>query len=119
MNDLHQWCNSHDTSPDITEVIVKCLKAWQAGRRLPPYRGRDPLAYAYDAQHKIGWGCLLEGSLAKNWSTVQASYFTLMGSTKTASVWARGLIQGGFPFMTTPQFLATQRLESTASKGDY
>ena len=73
--------------------MIKCVKAWQAGRRLPPYRGRDPLANAYDAQRVIGWGCFLEGSLAKNWLTVQASYFLLIGSRKTASVWARGLTQ--------------------------
>jgi hypothetical protein len=35
MNDLHQWCNSHDASPNITKVIIKCLKTWQAGRSLP------------------------------------------------------------------------------------
>jgi hypothetical protein len=93
LNDLRQWCNSHDTSPDITEVMIKCLKAWQAGRRLPPYRGRDPLAYAYDAQRVIGWGCFLEGSLSNYWLTVQASYFILIGSRKAASVWARGLTQ--------------------------
>jgi hypothetical protein len=69
------------------------LKAWQAGRRLPPYQGRDPLAYAYDAQRVISWGCFLEGSLAENWLTVQASYFILIGSRKSASVWARGLTQ--------------------------
>jgi hypothetical protein len=93
MNDLCQWCNSHDTSSGITEVIVKCLKAWQAGRRLPPYRGHDPLAYAYDAQREIAWECLLEGSLENNWLTVQALYFTLIGSRKTPCVWAWGLIQ--------------------------
>jgi hypothetical protein len=93
MNDLRQWCNSHDTSPGITEVIVKSLKAWQAGRRLPPYQGRDPLAYAYDAQREIAWECLLEGSLENNLLTVQASYFTLIGSRKTPCVWAWGLIQ--------------------------
>jgi hypothetical protein len=69
------------------------LKAWQAGWRLPPYCGRDPLAYAYNAQRVIGWGCFLEGSLAKKWLPIQDTYFTLIGSRKTASVWARGLIK--------------------------
>jgi hypothetical protein len=60
---------------------------------LPPYCGRDSLAYAYDAQRVIGWGCFLEGSLAKNWLTVQDTYSILIGSRKTTSVWARKLIK--------------------------
>ena len=94
LNDLRQWRHSHDTSPDsILEVILKCLKAWQAGRPLPPYRGRDPLAHAYDAQRAIGWGCFLEGSLATHWRPLQARYLLSIGSRKTSSVWARGLIR--------------------------
>ena len=92
-NDIRQWCDLHDTSPAITEVILKCLKAWQAGRILPPNRGRDTLAHAYDAQRVIGWGCFLEGSLAREWKTVQNTYLQMMGSRKTASIWARGLIR--------------------------
>jgi hypothetical protein len=76
MDGLRQWCNSQGTFPDITKVIIKCLKAWQAGRRLPPYHGRNPLAYAYDAQQVIGRGCCPEGSLAKNRLPLQATYLT-------------------------------------------
>jgi hypothetical protein len=93
LDDIRQWCDSQDTSPAITEVILKCLKAWQAGRNLPPYRGRDALAHAYDAQRVIGWGCFLEGSLAREWKSVQDTYLQMIGSRKTGSVWARGLIR--------------------------
>jgi hypothetical protein len=78
----------------------------------PPYCGRDPLAYAYDAQHIIGWGRFLEGSLSKLGLTVQATYLLSVGSRKTASVWARGLIhqpalESGFSSLVALQLLAT------------
>jgi len=93
MNDLRQWCQDHSTDPAITEVITKCLTAWRRRRRLPPYRGRDRLASAYDAQRLIGWGCFLEGSLAHEWLPVQAHHLLSLGLRRTASVWARGLIR--------------------------
>jgi hypothetical protein len=93
MDDLRQWCESHDTSPDITEVILKGLTAWQTRLPPPPYRGRGALANVYDDQCAIGWGCFLEGSLAKGWLDVQGEHFLTLGSRKTASVWARGLIK--------------------------
>ena len=91
MDDLRQWCLNHETNPDVIEVMINCLHAWRQGRRLPPYRGRDLLAHAYDAQRAIGWGCFLEGSLASAWVPVQAQHFLLLGYRRTAEVWARGL----------------------------
>jgi len=93
LDDIQQWCKTNETSPANTEVIFKCLKAWQAGHPLLPYQGRDAMAHVYDVQRVIGWGCFLEGSLVKGWLGVQDTYFRMLGHKKTASVWARGLIK--------------------------
>jgi hypothetical protein len=72
------------------ELITKCMTAWRRNRD----QGRDRLAYAYDNQRSIGWGCFLEGSLAKEWLLVHyAHHLQSLGSQQTASVWARGLIR--------------------------
>jgi hypothetical protein len=68
------------------------MTAWRGNRGLPPYRGRDRLAYAYDAQQSTEWGCFLEGSLAKEWLPVQAHHLRSLHLQRTSSVWARGLI---------------------------
>ena len=88
-----KWSLHHETNPGVIEVVIKCLHAWRRGRRLPPYRGCDLLAHAYDAQRAIGWGYFLEGSLASAWVPVQAQHFLLLGYRRTAAVWARGLIR--------------------------
>jgi hypothetical protein len=32
MKNLRQWCQDHDTNPEIIEVIIKCLTAWRGNR---------------------------------------------------------------------------------------
>jgi hypothetical protein len=54
---------------------------------------QDLLPHVRDAQHIIGWGCFLEGSLATTWMPVQAQHFALLGLRCSSKVWARGLIQ--------------------------
>jgi hypothetical protein len=73
--------------------MLPCFLAWWNGQALPPYFGRDQLATAYDAQQRIGWGCFLEGSLAKTWLLVQAAYLISQGSMTTAKNWARGFVR--------------------------
>jgi hypothetical protein len=58
----------------MLELIIECLLAWRNGRALPPYFGRDLLALAYDDQRFIGWGCFLEGGMAKSWLPIQAAH---------------------------------------------
>jgi hypothetical protein len=83
MNDLRTWCEHHATDPAMLEgMLVPCLLAWRNRQALPPYFGRDRLATAYDDQQRIGWGCFLEGSLAKTWLPVQAAYLISQGSMK-------------------------------------
>jgi hypothetical protein len=79
--------------PAMLDVIIECLLASRNGRTLPPYFGRDLLATAYNDQCVIGWGCFLEGSMAKSWLPVQAAYLCSQGLCTTAKNWATGLVR--------------------------
>jgi hypothetical protein len=76
--------------PDQYSEPHTTLKNHSCG--IPPYFGRNLSATAYDNQHVIGWGCFLEGSVAKSWLPVQAAYLRSQGSRKTAKTWATGLV---------------------------
>jgi hypothetical protein len=41
MNDLHTWCEHHNTVLAMLEVMLRCLLGWQNGQALPPYFRRD------------------------------------------------------------------------------
>jgi hypothetical protein len=67
MNNLQVWWESQNTDLAMLELIIEYLLAWRNGQTPPPYFGRDLLALAYDDQRFIGWGCFLEGGMAKSW----------------------------------------------------
>ena len=82
------------TAPAIIDAIKSRLLAWKSYDVLPTYQTTFPgLSEAIANQDDMGWDNFLEGTIVKNWQSIQATYYHFLQSRKTTLRWASALIR--------------------------
>jgi hypothetical protein len=72
------------TAPEITQTISQRLLSWKQTENLPPYQSNFPgLQELITQQDELGWEMFLEGTIAKEWQSVQATYYLFIHSRKS------------------------------------
>jgi hypothetical protein len=90
---LSAWFDKQETHPGVTHLLLARLNAWRNHYETSfPIPLIPVLRTAYLDQQEIGWFNFLQGRISTYWVTIQADYYSLLGSQRSATTWARRLI---------------------------
>ena len=81
--ELDLWLASHDTSPDIKELIIAGLDSWRSNQPPPS----SPLPNIASRQAALGWQSFFEGRPSLGWAETQEQYFKSLSSKRSGHRW--------------------------------
>jgi len=80
---LDEWLQTQHTCPELTKALLAGLRNWHNEQPPPESTTTFPgLKNAVSSQNSIGWQNLFEGYWAKEWETVQTTYFRWIGQVR-------------------------------------
>jgi hypothetical protein len=92
LDHLKDWMASHDTDPDLANLLLDMLQSWRDDTPCP---GQIPygLQLLVTRQSELGGQALLEGRLSFEWEASQQAYLTFIKSKRTGWRWVSQLIK--------------------------
>lgn len=88
---VKEWLEQVDTHEDIITCLSDALTARDTDHSFLLDCPQSCLEAAWE-QEEIGWQNFVEGKLSKTWRDMQEVHYASIGSQRTASAWATGLV---------------------------